>query len=76
MTIRLMMLHQHTKFGSKIFCDSEDIIQKISRQTSTDIVNLHYDLDLECSNPKFQQDTPAYDAVLLNKSLVANRPAV
>ena len=43
-------------------------VQKISsRQTFTDILNLHCDLDLECSNPIFQQDTPAYDAVLTNQ---------
>ena len=29
--------------------------------------NLHYDLDLKCSNPIFQLDTPAYDAVLSNQ---------
>ena len=33
----------------------------------TNILNLRCDLDLERSNPIFQQDTPAYDAVLLNK---------
>ena len=43
-----------------MFCGSEDIIQ----------TNIHYycdlccDLDLECSNPFFLQETQAYDAVL------------
>ena len=26
-TLWLMMLHHHTKFGNKMFCDLEDIIQ-------------------------------------------------
>ena len=30
----------------------------------TDILSLPCDLDFECSNPIFAQDTPAYDAVL------------
>ena len=47
-----------------------------SRKTFTDILNFHCDLDLECSNPVFPQDTLAYDAVLLKPSLVANGPAV
>ena len=38
--------------------------EKISGQTFTDIFNLCCDLDLEWSNPIFQQDTLAYDAVL------------
>ena len=42
--------------------------QKISsRQTFTDISNLHGDLDLECKNPIFPQDTLAYNAVLSNQ---------
>ena len=28
MKLWLMMLQCHTKFGNKMFCDSEDIIQK------------------------------------------------
>ena len=28
MTLWLMMLHYYTKFGNKMFCSSEDIIQK------------------------------------------------
>ena len=58
----LMMLYNHTKFGNKMFCGSEDIIQ-----TVINISNLQCDLDLECRNPNFPQDTPAYDAVLRNQ---------
>ena len=29
MTLWFMMLHHHTKFGNKIFCDSEDIQKNI-----------------------------------------------
>ena len=44
------------------------VIQKLlSGQTFTDILNLHRDLDLECSHPIFQGDTPAYDVVLSNQ---------
>ena len=44
------------------------MIQKISSgQTFTDILNLCCDLDLEYSNPIFQQDTLAYDALLSNQ---------
>ena len=44
------------------------VVQKISSgQTFINISNLHCDLDLECSNPIFPQDTPAYDAVLSNQ---------
>ena len=50
-------------FGNKMFCGSEDIIG----QTFTSILNLHCDLDLECSNQVFPQDTLAYDAVLPNQ---------
>ena len=42
-----MMLHNHTRFGDKMFCGSEIL----SRQTFTNILNLHCDLDLEHSNP-------------------------
>ena len=48
MTIQLMMLHHHTKFGNKMFCESENIIQ-----TFMNMLNLHCDLDLECSYPTF-----------------------
>ena len=42
--------------------------QKISSgQAFTNIINLHCDLDLECSNPMFPQDTLAYDAVPSNQ---------
>ena len=41
------------------------LAQKISSgQTFMNILNLRCDLDLECSNPIFPQDTPVYDAVL------------
>ena len=64
MTLWLMMLHHHVKFGFKKCA----VIQKISSgQTVTDILNLCCDLDLECSNPIFPQDTLAYDAVLSNQ---------
>ena len=56
-----MMLHYHTKFGIKMNCGSEDIK---SGQTFTYILNLCCDLDLECSNPIFAQDTLDYDVVL------------
>ena len=62
MTLWLMILHHHTKFGNKMFCDSEDIIW-----TFTDILNLRNDLDLECRNPIFPQDTLAYDAMVQNQ---------
>ena len=43
-------------------------MEKISSgQTFTDILNLFCDLDRECSNPIFQQDTLAHDAVLSSK---------
>ena len=35
-----------------------------SGQIFIDILNLRCDLDLECRNPIFPQDTLAYDAVL------------
>ena len=44
------------------------VVQKIpSRQTFTNIFNLHCDLDLERSNPIFPQDTLAYDTSLPNQ---------
>ena len=49
----LMMLHHHTIFGNKIFCDSENII-RIK-------IQLHY---LKSSNLLFPQNTLAYDDVL------------
>ena len=45
-TLWLMVMHRHTKFGNKRFCDSEDIICS--------------DLDLETSIQYFQ-DTLAHD---------------
>ena len=41
--------------------------EKTSGQTFTDMLNLCRDLDLECSNPIFQQDTLSYDAILPNQ---------
>ena len=38
-----------------------------SGQTFNDILNLCCNLDPECNNPIFQQDTLAYDAVLSNQ---------
>ena len=57
-----MILHHHTKFDNKMFCSSENITQ-----TFSDILNLCCDLDLECSNPIFPQNTLAYDDVLPNQ---------
>ena len=59
MTLWLIMLHHHTKFGNKTFRDLENFIQ-----TFTNILNLRCDLDLTYSNPIFPQNTPAYDASL------------
>ena len=56
-----MKLHDHTMFGNKMFCSSEDI------RTFVNILNLRCDLDLDRSNHIFPQDTPAYDAVLPNQ---------
>ena len=42
-------------------------MEKISRQTFTDIWNHRCDLDLECSNSTFPQDTQAHDAMLSNQ---------
>ena len=39
--------HHLTKYGNKIFGSLEDI------KTFIDILNLHCDLDIECSNPTF-----------------------
>ena len=54
-------MHLNTKFGSKMLGSVEDIIW-----TNTDILTLHCDLDLECSDPSFflfLQNTWAYDHV-------------
>ena len=61
MTLRLMMLHHHTKFGNKISSDSE------CRQTFTHILNLCCDLDLQGSSPIFPHDTLSNDGVLSNQ---------
>ena len=53
-----MMVHYNTKFGNKMFGVLEDITW-----TNIDIFTLHCDLDLECSNPIYSQDTLAYDDV-------------
>ena len=57
MTLQLMMMHGNTKFSNKLFGGIEDIWINI------DIVTLHCDLDLECSNPFFSLDTLATDNV-------------
>ena len=44
------------------------MVQKLSsRQVFTNIFNLLCDLDLECSNPIFPHDTPAYNTLLSNQ---------
>ena len=43
------------------------VVQKISGQTFTDILDLHCDLDLEHSNPSFTQESPVYDTGLLDQ---------
>ena len=53
----LMMMHDHIKF------DRSEIL---SRQTFTEVQNLHCDLDLEYSKATFSQDTPAYEHALSN----------
>ena len=72
MTLWLMMLHHHTKFGIKMICGSEDIILT----NIHNILNLCCDLDLEHSNQMFAQDAPTYDGVPSNQvSWVATGPA-
>ena len=51
------MMYHHTKF------DRSEIL---SRQTFTEVQNLHCDLDLEYSKATFSQDTPAYEHALSN----------
>ena len=62
MTLWLMTLHHSSNLVTKC-----SVILKISGQTFTDILNLHCDLDLKCSNPILPHGTPAYDAVLSNQ---------
>ena len=70
-TNQLMMLHHHTKFGSKCSAD-----QKISsRQTCTDTLILRCDLDLESSNQIFFAGH-WLRCCTFKPSLVANGPAV
>ena len=57
MILWLMMMHHHTKF------DQSEIL---SRQTFTEVQNLHCDIDLEYSKATFSQDTPAYEHSLSN----------
>ena len=57
-----MLIHQNTKFGNKLCGGLEDIIW-----TNINILTLRYDLDLNCSNSIFPQDTLAYDAKLSNQ---------
>ena len=59
MTLWLMMLHKVINTPSLVTKCS--VVQKISSgQTFTNILTLCCDLDLECSNAIFPQDTPAY----------------
>ena len=48
-TLWLMRLHYHNRFGNKIFCGSDNTVGTVF----TDILNLHCDLDLECSSTHF-----------------------
>ena len=65
-TLWLMMLHHYTKFGNK--CSA---VQRVSsKQRFSEILSLCCDLD--CSNPIFLLDTPAYDAVLSNQVKIVN----
>ena len=48
MALRLMMMHHNTKFENKMFGGLEDITW-----TNINLLGLHCDLDLECSNPSF-----------------------
>ena len=66
MTLWLMMLHHHTKFGNKMFSGSKDIRTTIHWQFESSLWQWPY--------PIFPQYNLAYDAVLSNQ--VANRPAV
>ena len=50
----LMMMYYNTNFGNKMIGSLEDIIW-----TNIDILTLCCDLDLDCSNPIFSQDTLA-----------------
>ena len=53
------------------------VVQKISsRQTFTDILNLHCDLDLESSNPHFSTGHSSLRCGTIKPSPVANWPAV
>ena len=58
MTLQPLMMNHNTKFGNKTFGGLEDIIW-----INIDILTLHCDLDLECSNPIFPEVTLAYDDV-------------
>ena len=50
------------------------ILKISSGQTFTNILTLHCDLGLECSNPIFPQGTPAYDAVLSKQVWLQTNP--
>ena len=51
------MMYHHTKF---------DWSEILSKQTLTEVQNLHCDLDLKYSKVTFSQDTPAYEHALSN----------
>ena len=53
------MMHHSSEFGDKMLGGLENIIW-----INIDILTLRCDLDLECNNPIFPQDPPAYDAIL------------
>ena len=53
--LQMVQQFSHTKSGYKWFSSSEDIIQ-----TTTEILNIYYDLDLEYSNPKVSLDILVY----------------
>ena len=67
-TLLLMMLHNHAKFGNNIFCGSEDIIWI----TFTSILNLRCDL----AESLFFTGHSGLWCCTTKQSLVTNRPVV
>ena len=70
-TLWLMRLHYHNRFGNKIFCGSDNTVGTVF----TDILNLHCDLDLECSRTHVTTEYSSLWSWTIKPSLVANRPA-
>ena len=75
MTLQLMMMHHHTKFGHKMFSDTENIGQ----------TNLHWhfkpfepfcDLDPEHRDQSVSKDTSVYDDIPSNSVWMQKRSAV